>query len=118
MRLRFKRLYKRNPSASSRTASGFIIAGTGGVYIGDKVTSYRTRLPDGNFATEWPYTIKNPNQARIDISYDSTNQPPPATASTSPEVRSAAVDHAACIKSAGPPVIIGACSTTVGSSGS
>jgi hypothetical protein len=109
---------RRNPSASSRTASGFIVDGTGGVYIGDKVTSYRKRLPDGNFATEWPYTIGNPNQARIDISYDSTNRPPPAAASTSPEVRFPAVDHAACIKSAGPPVIIGACSTAVGSLGS
>src|SRR5271155_2507736 len=39
---------KRNPSASSRIASGFILAGTSGIYLGDKVTSYRGRLPDGN----------------------------------------------------------------------
>jgi hypothetical protein len=107
----------KNPSESSRTASGFIVSGTGGVYVGDKVTSYRGRLPDGNFTTEWPYTIENPNQSRFDISYDSTNQSPALTSSV-PQVGSPAVGHATCIKSAGPPVVIGFCSTEVGSSGS
>jgi hypothetical protein len=71
---------QRNPHKSSLIASGFIIDGTGGIYIGNKVTSYSGRLPDGNFATEWPYKIENTNQSRIDISYDSTNQPPPVVA--------------------------------------
>ena len=69
-----------NANASSLAASGFIVGGAGGIYIGDKVTSYRGRLPDGNFTTEWPYTIANTNQARIDISYDNTNKPPPTVA--------------------------------------
>jgi Pectate lyase superfamily protein len=107
---------QRNPSASSLSASGFILDGTGGVYIGDKTTSYRGRLPDGNFTTEWPYTITNPNQARIDISYDSTNKPP-ATTSTLPQVGSPVAGHAACIKSAGPPAEIGFCSTAIDSAG-
>ena len=107
---------KRNPNASSRTASGFILAGTRGTYLGDKVTSYRGRLPDGNFSTEWPYTLKNPAQARIDISYDSTNKPP-ATISALPQVEAPAPGHAACVKSSGPPVVIGSCSTAVTSTG-
>lgn len=69
-----------NNNSSSLTASGFVISGTNGVYSGDKVTDYRGRLSDGNFATEWPYTINNTQQSRIDISYDGTNQPPPTMA--------------------------------------
>ncbi|WP_263354526.1 glycoside hydrolase family 55 protein [Acidicapsa acidisoli] len=107
----------KNPGASSRSASGFILAGTGGVYVGDKVTSYRGRLPDGNFTTEWPYRIDTSNQARVDISYDSTNEPPHGSASSVPQVGSPAAGHAACIKSAGPPVVIGFCSTAVSPSG-
>jgi hypothetical protein len=107
----------RNPQASSRAASGFIAGGTGGIFIGDKVTSYRGPLPDGNFATEWPYTIKNANQSRIDISYDSTNQLPPTTSGAVPLVGSPMAGHAACIKSAGPPVVLGSCSTEMDSSG-
>lgn len=68
---------QKNPSMSSRVASGFVIAGTAGVYVGDKVTSNRGRLPDGNFTTEWPYVISKQGQGSIDISYDSTNRPPP-----------------------------------------
>jgi hypothetical protein len=65
-----------NVNASSRVASGFVIAGSNSVYIGDKVTSYRGRLQDGNFTTEWPYSVESPNQGKIDITYDNTNQPP------------------------------------------
>jgi hypothetical protein len=107
---------KRNTRKSSRTASGFVIGGWGGIYVGDKVTSYRGRLSDGNFATEWPYTIQNPSQAKIDISYDSTNRLPP-TSWEVPQIETPAPGHAACIKSAGPPVVLGFCSTAVGSSG-
>jgi hypothetical protein len=71
---------QKNSSASSRVASGFVIAGRSGVYVGDKVTSYRGRLPDGNFTTEWPYVIENRDQGSIDISYDSTNRQPPHAA--------------------------------------
>jgi hypothetical protein len=111
--------YVRNStSASSRTASGFIINGTNGVYIGDEVTSYRGRLPDGNFTTEWPYTVGNRHQATLDISYDSTNKAPVTEASTSLGARSSAAGQAACIKSPGPPIVIGFCSTKVSSSGS
>jgi hypothetical protein len=67
-------------NSSSLHASGFVISGTNGVYSGDKVTDYRGRLSDGNFATEWPYTITNTQQSKIDISYDGTNQPPPTVA--------------------------------------
>jgi Pectate lyase superfamily protein len=108
----------KNPSASSRRASGFVIAGKGGTFLGDKVTSYRGRLPDGNFATEWPYTINDPNQATVDISSDSTNRQPPATAKPSPQSGTPAAGNAACIKSPGPPIIFGSCSTPVSSSGS
>ena len=105
------------PDASSRAASGFIISGSGGIYIGDKVTSYRGRLPDGNFPTQWPYLLRSTNQSRIDISYDSTNAPPPA-ASTVPQTGGAPLaGHGACIKSAGPPVVIGYCSTALDASG-
>jgi hypothetical protein len=107
---------QRDTGKSSRSANGFVIAGTGGVYVGDKVTSYRGRLPDGNFATEWPYTIESANQSRIDISYDSTNRPPPSVAAV-PQVASPAAGHASCIKSAGPPVVIGFCSGPVDHSG-
>lgn len=65
----------KNSNASSRVARGFVIAGSGSVYIGDKVTSYRGRLPDGNFATEWPYTLEGRDNGKIDITYDSTNKP-------------------------------------------
>jgi hypothetical protein len=117
-----------NADASSRTASGFLISGRGGVYIGDKVTSYRGRLPGGSYTTEWPYTMTDANQSRVDISYDSTNQPPPtiapeavlaigASASGAPEA-SPAAGHASCIKSPGPPVVIGFCSTAIDSTGS
>lgn len=105
-----------NTDKSSRVASGFVIGGRGGIYAGDKVTSYRGRLPDGNFTTEWPYTITNPQQSRIDISYDGTNQPPPHSTAL-PQVETPAAGHAACVKSAGPPVIIGYCSTRIDSSG-
>jgi hypothetical protein len=108
---------RNNVNTSSRVASGFVVDGTGGVYIGDKVTSYRGRLPDGNFTTEWPYLIKNTNQARVDISYDSTNNPPTIT-STLPQIGSSAVGHATCGKSAGPPVTLGFCSTGLSASGS
>lgn len=67
-------------NTSSLTASGFVISGTNGIYVGDKVTDYPGRLSDGNYATEWPYTITNTQQSKIDISYDSTNQPPPTVA--------------------------------------
>jgi hypothetical protein len=107
-----------NADASSRSASGFILKGTGGVYVGDKVTSYRGRLPDGNFTTEWPYTLENPHQSTIDISYDSTNKQAPTTSSSSPEIRASAAGRAACIKSPGPPVVIGFCSTKINASGS
>lgn len=70
----------RKNNSSSLTASGFVISGTNGVYSGDKVSDYRGRLSDGNFATEWPYTINNTQQSKIDISYDGTNQPPPTVA--------------------------------------
>ena len=69
-----------NPNASSLKAAGFILNGTGGMYVGDKVTSYRGALPDGNFTTEWPYLIGNSNQSHVDISFDSTNKPPPTVA--------------------------------------
>jgi hypothetical protein len=67
---------QKNADASSRVASGFVIEGSGGVYIGDKVTSYRGRLPDGNFTTEWPYSVDSRDHGKIDITYDSTNKPP------------------------------------------
>jgi hypothetical protein len=67
---------QKNVNASSRVASGFVIAGSGSVYIGDKVTSYRGRLPDGNFTTEWPYSLESRDHGKIDITYDSTNKPP------------------------------------------
>lgn len=67
-------------NSSSLKASGFVISGTNGVYSADKVTDYRGRLSDGNFATEWPYTITKTQQSRIDISYDGTNRPPPTVA--------------------------------------
>jgi hypothetical protein len=105
-----------NNNASSLVASGFVIEGTGGVYIGDKVTNYRGRLADGNFPTEWPYTIKKPDQSRIDISYDGTNSPPPTVAGV-PQVGSPVAGHGACIKSAGPPVVLGYCSTALSAAG-
>jgi hypothetical protein len=115
-----------NPDASSRAASGFLIGGKGGVYIGDKVTSYRGRLADGNYTTEWPYTMTDPTQSRIDISYDSTNQPPPTIApdavlaigAPGSQEASPGAGHATCIKSSGPPVTIGFCSTAIDSTGS
>ena len=107
-----------NSNASSLIASGFILGGTGGIYIGDKVASYRGHLPDRNFATEWPYRIDNPNQARIDISYDSTNKPPPTVTGDVTAIDNPTVGHASCIKSAGPPVVIGFCSTALNSRGS
>jgi Pectate lyase superfamily protein len=107
-----------NPNASSLAASGFILSGRGGIYIGDKVASYRGRLPDRNFATEWPYRIDNPNQARIDISYDSTNKPPAKIAEDVVAASNSTAGHVACIKSAGPPAIIGFCSSAVNSKGS
>ena len=67
---------QKDVNASSRVASGFVIAGAGSVYIGDKVTSYRGRLPDGNFTTEWPYSLEGPDHGKIDITYDNTNKPP------------------------------------------
>jgi hypothetical protein len=67
-------------NTSSLTASGFVISGTNGVYVGDKVTDYRGRLSDGNFATEWPYTLNNLQQSKVDITYDGTNAPPPTVA--------------------------------------
>ena len=66
----------KNVDASSRIASGFVIAGKNSVYVGDKVTSYRGHLPDGNFATEWPYSLQNGDNGKIDITYDNTNKPP------------------------------------------
>jgi Pectate lyase superfamily protein len=67
---------QKNPNASSRVASGFVIASSGSVYIGDIVTSYRGRLPDGNFTTEWPYSLESRDHGKIDITYDNTNKPP------------------------------------------
>ena len=68
---------QKNPAASSKTASGFVIAGSSSVYVGDKVTSYRGRLPDGNFATEWPYSVESSgDNGKIDITYDGTNESP------------------------------------------
>jgi hypothetical protein len=110
----------RHPEASSLKASGFVIGGKSGVYLGDKVTSYRGRLPDGNFATEWPYTLAGGNQSRVDISYDSTNEPPAAGAEDSAGAtrgEGTTAGHAACIKSAGPPAVMGFCSTAVRSDG-
>jgi Pectate lyase superfamily protein len=109
---------QRDTSKSSRSASGFILKGTGGVFVADKVTSYRGRLPDGNFTTEWPYTLENPQQSTIDISYDSTNRPAPTIAGSSLGARSSSLGRATCIKSPGPPPVIGFCSTKVSSSGS
>jgi Pectate lyase superfamily protein len=107
-----------NTSASSRAASGFVMSGSGGVYVGDKVTSYRGRLPDGNFTTEWPYTIKNPQVGKLDITYDSTNRAPAVEPSTSPGAESSGAGKAVCVKSPGPPVVMGVCSTKISSSGS
>lgn len=67
-------------NSSSHQASGFVISGTNGVYSGDKVTDYFGLLPDGSFATQWPYTITNGQQSKIDISFDGTNQPPTVVA--------------------------------------
>lgn len=111
---------QKSSEKSSRNASGFIVDGRGGVYIGDKVTSYRGRLPDGNFATEWPYTVRNPNQASLDISSDAANQPPrtaTANATLPAQVGSSGAGHVVCIKSAGPPPVIGFCSTAPNSKG-
>jgi len=107
---------QKNPAASSRKKSGFLIQGTNGVFLGDKVTSYRGRLPDGNFTAEWPYRVENPHQSRIDISYDSTNKPP-AVATDGPLMEAPAEGHIACVKSAGPPVVMGTCSSAVDSKG-
>jgi pectate lyase-like protein len=107
-----------NTGASSRVASGFVINGTGGVYVGDKVTSYRGRLPDGNFTTEWPYTVGNRRDGTLDISYDSTNKAPVTEASTSLGEVSSRAGKAVCVKSQGPPIVLGFCSTKVSSSGS
>jgi Pectate lyase superfamily protein len=107
-----------NTRASSRVASGFVINGSGGVYVGDKVTSYRGRLPDGNFTTEWPYTVGNQHEGKLDISYDSTNKTPATEASTSHVMGSSATGQAVCVKSPGPPIVLGFCSTKVNSSGS
>jgi hypothetical protein len=107
-----------NTSASSRVASGFVINGTGGVFVGDKVTSYRGRLPDGNFTTEWPYTVGSGHAGTLDISYDSTNKAPAAEASTSLEAGSSTAGRIVCVKSPGPPAVLGFCSTKVTSSGS
>jgi hypothetical protein len=107
-----------NTSASSRVASGFVINGTGGVYVGDKVTSYRGRLPDGNFTTEWPYTVGNRHEGTLDISYDSTNKGPVTDASIPLGAGSSPVGRAVCVKSSGPPIALGFCSTKVSSSGS
>ncbi|MGA2534607.1 MAG: glycosyl hydrolase family 28-related protein [Terracidiphilus sp.] len=107
-----------NTSASSRTASGFVVNGTGGVYVGDKVTSYRGRLPDGHFTTEWPYTIGSRHEGTLDISYDSTNKPPITEPGTSLSLGSTPVGNTVCVKSPGPPIVMGVCSTKVSSSGS
>jgi hypothetical protein len=107
-----------NTGASSRAASGFVIDGTDGVYVGDKVTSYRGRLPDGNFTTEWPYTVESRHAGTLDISYDSTNKAPVAAADASIGTGSLPAGRAACVKSPGPPVVLGVCSTKVSSSGS
>jgi hypothetical protein len=108
-----------NTSASSRVASGFVINGSGGIYVGDKVTSYRGRLPDGNFTTEWPYTTGNPRAGSLDITYDSTNKAPATRVSTSlGEAGSSTAGRAVCVKSPGPPILLGFCSTKISSSGS
>ena len=107
-----------NTSASSRVASGFVINGAGGVYIGDKVTSYRGRLSDGNFTTEWPYTLGNRRERTLDISYDSTNTAPVTEPSTSLGMGPSSIGKTVCIKSPGPPIVLGFCSTKVTSSGS
>ena len=107
-----------NTDASSKTASGFVINGSGGVYVGDKVTSYRGRLPDGNFTTEWPYTIKKPHVGTPDITYDNTNSLPAIEPGALPGVESSGAGKAACIKSPGPPIVMGFCSTQLSSSGS
>jgi hypothetical protein len=107
-----------NTNASSRVASGFVIKGSGGVYVGDKVTSYRGRLPDGNFTTEWPYTVKKSRVGTLDITYDSTNNVPAVEPSTSLGVESSSAGKAVCVKSPGPPIIMGFCSTKISSSGS
>ena len=109
---------RNNTSASSRAASGFIIKGSGGVYIGDKVTSYRGRLPDGNFTTEWPYTVDNSHPSTLDISYDSTNRAPSTTPGKLLQAEPSSTGRAVCIKSSGPPVVTGFCSTKLNSSGS
>ncbi|ADV84966.1 hypothetical protein AciPR4_4221 [Terriglobus saanensis SP1PR4] len=109
---------KGNVNASSLNASGFIVAGTGGVYIGDKVTSYRGLLPDGHYTTEWPYTITKANQSKVEISYDSTNKPPIAVAGDIEPVRGAGKGgHVACILAPGPPIVLGSCASAQSSSG-
>lgn len=107
-----------NASVSSGVASGFVINGTGGVYVGDKVTSYRGRLSDGNFTTEWPYTVGKRHEGVLDISYDSTNKAPITEPSASLSLGSTSVGSVACVKSLGPPIVMGVCSTKVSSTGS
>jgi Pectate lyase superfamily protein len=107
-----------NANASSRDASGFVISGSGGVYVADKVTSYRGRLPDGNFTTEWPYTLKSSQASKLDITYDSTNHAPATESGASPAVESSSASKAVCVKSPGPPIVMGVCSTKINSSGS
>jgi hypothetical protein len=34
-----------------------------------------SRLPDGNFTTEWHYRFEGRDNGKIDITYDSTNKP-------------------------------------------
>jgi hypothetical protein len=107
-----------NTAASSRTASGFVVEGLGGVYVGDKVTSYRGKLPDGNFTTEWPYTVGGKHEGSVDISYDSTNKGPVTEAHAPSGLEAAPAGNAVCVKAPGPPMVLGFCSTKVSSSGS
>jgi hypothetical protein len=108
---------QRNTSASSRSASGFVLKGTGGVYVGDKVTSYRGRLPDGNFTTEWPYH-------RESTPVDHRHQLRQYKQTGAYDCQFIAGHAVFCFgqshlhQVAWPPVAIGFCSTKISSSGS
>lgn len=66
-----------NTNASSKTASGFVLGGAGGVFSACKITSYRGKLSDGNYATEYPYSeVAGKHQDIIGITGNMTNSGP------------------------------------------
>jgi hypothetical protein len=67
-------IVQKEVNVSSRIASGFVIAGSGSIYIGDKATSCRGRLPDGIFTTEWPYSLESRDHGQIDITLTAINR--------------------------------------------